>query len=585
MNKEKFYTSERNVQIVLALLKANGIKKIIASPGTTNYTLVGSVQNDPYFEVYSSVDERSAAYMACGMAAESGEPVALSCTGATASRDYYPGLTEAFYRKLPVLAITSHQGADRIGQLLPQNIDRRVIPHDIARYSVELPIVKDARDEAYVTMEANKALLELRRGGGGPVHINLVTTYSRDFSVKELPTVRVMRRFQAWDEFPELPQGRIGIYVGSHTAFSKRQTEAIDRFCATYDAVVICDHTSGYYGKYKLLPTLVQLQVEATSPFPQLDLMIHIGEVSAASFSGTIPTKEIWRVNEDGELRDPFKKLTTVFQMSEEMFFRHYGKEGCNKHALLDSCKEMLDGIYAKIPKLPFSNIWTAMQLSSRLPKGSLFHMGVSNTRRCWNMFHLPDGVESACNVGCCGIDGCVSSLVGASLVNPNRLCFGVVGDLTFFYDVNVHGNRHIGKNLRIMLINNGVGAEFRLSIHFCSIFGEDANSYMAAAGHFGNKSPLLVKHMAEDLGYRYLSASNKEEFMSVVADFTNPDLSEQSIIFEVFTNSKDESDALELMSHIQSDTKTVLANKLKTGVKSLFGETGIQTVKKVLGK
>lgn len=585
MSKEKFYTSERNVQIVLALLKANGIKKIIASPGATNYTLVGSVQNDPYFEIYSSVDERSAAYMACGMAAESGEPVALSCTGATASRDYYPGLTEAFYRKLPVLAITSHQGADRIGQLIPQNIDRRVIPHDIARYSVELPIVKDARDEAYVTMEANKALLELRRDGGGPVHINLVTTYSRDFSVRELPPVKVMRRFQAWDELPELPQGRIGIYVGSHTTFSKRQTEAIDRFCATYDAVVICDHTSGYYGKYKLLPTLMQLQVEAASPFPQLDLMIHIGEVSAASFSGTIPTKEIWRVNEDGELRDPFKKLTTVFQMSEEMFFTHYGKDGCNKHALLDFCKEMFDGIYAKIPELPFSNIWTAMQLSSRIPKGSLFHVGVSNTRRCWNMFHLPDGVESACNVGCCGIDGCISTLAGASLINPNRLCFGVVGDLTFFYDVNIYGNRHIGKNLRIMLINNGGGAEFRLSIHFCNIFGEDANRYMAAAGHFGNKSPLLVKHMAEDLGYRYLSASNKEEFMNALADFTNPDLSEQSMIFEIFTNPQDESDALELMSYIQSDTKTVLTNKLKTGVKSMFGETGIQTVKKVLGK
>ena len=71
MAKEKFYTSERNVQIVLSLLKANGIRKIKASPGATNFTFVGSVQNDPFFEVYSAVDERSAAYMACGMAAES----------------------------------------------------------------------------------------------------------------------------------------------------------------------------------------------------------------------------------------------------------------------------------------------------------------------------------------------------------------------------------------------------------------------------------------------------------------------------------------------------------------------------------
>lgn len=70
-------------------------------------TFIGSIQNDSWFEIYSSVDERSAAYLACGLAAETGEPVVISCTGATASRNYMPGLTEAYYRKLPVLAITS----------------------------------------------------------------------------------------------------------------------------------------------------------------------------------------------------------------------------------------------------------------------------------------------------------------------------------------------------------------------------------------------------------------------------------------------------------------------------------------------
>ena len=87
----KYYTNERSQQIVIALLKAHGIRKVVASPGTTNITLVGSMQQDPYFEMYSSVDERSAAYIACGLAAESGEPVVLSCTGATASRNYLPG--------------------------------------------------------------------------------------------------------------------------------------------------------------------------------------------------------------------------------------------------------------------------------------------------------------------------------------------------------------------------------------------------------------------------------------------------------------------------------------------------------------
>lgn len=122
--EQMFYTVERSQQIVISLLKQYGIRKIITSPGATNITFVASVQHDSWFELYSSVDERSAAYMACGMAAESGEPVVLTCTGATASRNYVPGLTEAYYRKLPVLAITATQDERRIGHLVPQVIDR-----------------------------------------------------------------------------------------------------------------------------------------------------------------------------------------------------------------------------------------------------------------------------------------------------------------------------------------------------------------------------------------------------------------------------------------------------------------------------
>ena len=105
---EKF-TDDKATLILLSLLKQHGIKRVVASPGTTNIALVAGMQQDEWFEVYSSVDERSAAYIACGLASESGEPVVITCTGATASRNYYPGLTEAHYRKLPILAITGFQ--------------------------------------------------------------------------------------------------------------------------------------------------------------------------------------------------------------------------------------------------------------------------------------------------------------------------------------------------------------------------------------------------------------------------------------------------------------------------------------------
>ena len=212
---KKYYTYERNVQIVIALLKAHGIRKVIASPGTTNMTFIGSIQNDPWFEIYSSVDERSAAYLACGMAAECGEPVVISCTGATASRNYMSGLTEAYYRKLPVLAITSHRGEQQIGHLFDQQIDRRSLPNDIAMCSVTVPMVKETADESFCFIEATKAILALSRHGGGPAHINMYTGYSQNFSVKELPKVRKIERHTVFSQLPDIPEGSPRIHRNS----------------------------------------------------------------------------------------------------------------------------------------------------------------------------------------------------------------------------------------------------------------------------------------------------------------------------------------------------------------------------------
>jgi 2-succinyl-5-enolpyruvyl-6-hydroxy-3-cyclohexene-1-carboxylate synthase len=313
--------------------------------------------------------------------------------------------------------------------------------------------------------------------------------------------------------------------------------------------------------------------------------MIHIGEISAATFAGTVPVKEIWRVSEDGELRDPFKKLTTVFQMSEQSFFTHYSNEKDNKHSNIDKYTELFAEIYNHIPELPFSNIWTASQLSKRLPKNSLFHISASNSRRCWNMFHLPESVQCTSNVGCCGIDGCTSTMIGSSLASPNRLCYLVTGDLAFFYDLNSLGNRHIGNNIRIILINNAIGAEFKLAPHFCYKFGETADPYMAAAGHFGAKSPVLVKHYTEDLGFQYLSATNKEEFLAALDTFTNPEITDKPMILEVFTTHENEDDALRLMTSIIYDKKAAMKSKFAGAIRSVAGEKGIKAIKNILGK
>lgn len=575
------YTDEKAIQVVISLLKQYGIRKVIASPGTTNLSFVASIQQDAWFEIYSSVDERSAAYIACGLAAESGEPVVLSCTGATASRNYMPGLTEAYYRKLPIIAITSTNNISNAGHLLPQFIDRDSVPNDICKYHTQIFSAYNDKQIWDCEMKVNTALLECRRNGGGPVHLNLENLYSKNYDVNELPTYRKIDRITLAGKFPTLSKGKIAIFIGAHAQMTEVETEAIDKFCASNNAVAFCDHTSSYRGKFAVHFSLFMSQESLSKTDFNPDLLIHIGEVSGDYYNLGVKAKEVWRVNPDGEIRDTFKKLTKVFEMPIEHFFSNYTNSTKGDDSYLNACQETLNGIRTKLPEIPFSNVWLASQLASQLPNNSTIHFGILNSLRAWNFFELPTTVKSMSNVGGFGIDGCTSSLIGASLCNQDNLYYLVTGDLAFFYDMNVIGNRHIGNNVRILLVNNGKGTEFRNYSHSAARFGDEADLYMAAGGHFGNKSSELVKNYAENLGYEYISASNKDEFNSVYSEFINPKITDKPMIFEVFTNNQDESDALKSIRNIESD----ISSGIKNTAKSILGDKGVKTLKNILGK
>lgn len=584
-----FYSAERNVQILVYLLKQNNIRKIIVSPGTTNFTFVGSVQQDSFFEIYSCVDERSAAYMACGMAAETGEPVVIVCTGATASRNYVPGLTEAFYRKLPVIAVTTSQPAERIGHMAPQLIDRTQIQHDIAVLSVNMPNVKDDEDEWFCGINANRAMIAVHRHGGGPVHVNLETSYSMDFSVKQLPPCKVVRFYDRNSVLPPLKTGRIAVAIGNHRKFTQDEIDAIERFCEAYNAAVFCDHTSGYAGGHKVLWTLVGTQKDSESPNRDIDLVIHIGEVTGDYFTMfALNPAETWRVSEDGEVRDWFKKLTSVFEMREIDFFNHYASgqtESCVDSSFAEALNQEYDMVYDRLPELPFSNCYIAKKRAPKLPENSALHLGILSSLRSWNYFRLPESVCGYSNTGGFGIDGCVSSLIGAALANPDRLFFGVFGDLAFFYDMNSVGNRHLPSNLRMMIVNNGVGQEFKNKDHQCFFFGMNADMYMGAAGHFGNKSRDLIRHYAEDLRIDYLSADSKETFDAICEDFFFPESRERPLLLEVFTDTRDEAEALDMIKHAVSQKAVAARNSVKKAIKSVIGQGGVDVIKGMIKK
>jgi 2-succinyl-5-enolpyruvyl-6-hydroxy-3-cyclohexene-1-carboxylate synthase len=584
------YSDDRTTQIILALLKKYNIKKIVVSPGGTNLPVARSVQTDSFFEVYSVVDERSAAYFAAGLAFESGEPVVISCTGATASRNYLSALTEAYYRGLPIIALTSQGNTNNdYGSLSPQMTNRTVSQLDVKRHSVDLSLIKD---EEVCMLYANKALTMATKRGGGPVHINIFFN-TVACNTPSLPDVIKIDYYQTDDLLyddclmqikNQLYGKKIGLFIGSHRKFSQKEREAIEYFINAYDVAVFYDHTSNYHWKNKVL---ISVASDLRNIKNRPDLVIDIGGVSGEySAPKLLGGQEFWRISEDGEFHRRYGNLRKQFDCPEYLFFNALAdKQTASASKYYSSIMQEIDKII--IPDLPLSNTLISSQMAKKLPKGSSLHLAILNSLRNMNFFELDESIDSSCNVGGFGIDGAVSTLVGQSMANKNRLYFGQVGDLAFFYDMNALGIRHISNNVRLLLVNNGRGIEFRVNPSFEEPFGEELDQFIAAAGHHGS-----AKAWALSMNFEYLTANNKDEFLAQIDKFCSPDIDEfdKPVLFEVFTTVKDEQDGLSLIREanrpkIDNPNKDDFSKKVKSVVKQVLPQKAIDAIKKLKEK
>jgi 2-succinyl-5-enolpyruvyl-6-hydroxy-3-cyclohexene-1-carboxylate synthase len=196
------------------------------------------------------------------------------------------------------------------------------------------------------------------------------------------------------------------------------------------------------------------------------------------------------------------------------------------------------------------------------------------------NFFELDDSIDVSCNVGGFGIDGAVSTLVGQSMADREKLYFGQLGDLAFFYDMNALGIHHISNNLRLLLVNNGRGVEFRINPVIENQFAEKLDEFTAAAGHYGS-----AKAWAESVGFHYMSASSKDEFLANIVDFCSPVISrfEKPVLFEVFTTVKDEKDGLKLLREANKNMVRKIKDGAKSVAKSVLSQDAINKIIKIV--
>lgn len=532
----------QTLQYVIAALKACGIRQVVVSPGNLNAMFGLIVQQDEFFICHSVVDERSAAYLACGLARGCGEAVALCCTGATASRNYVPALTEAFYSGLP-LAVVAFYGRERNPyNFYEQFTDRSVTQHDIRVCQVRLSVLHGPQDVAETLTFLNAALFALRRHRR-PVLIECpgCMDFAHLEHYRRLPEVWLNRPQTAvtpevLHELQRCPAP--AVLVGSHAPFTAAQQEALESFARSHQAAVLCDHSSGYHGALRVLHSRA-----AVSRMQPPELVIDMGGIgNYLHWAFSRPGAVIWRLDPLGEFRTRYSRpVARTFIMEEEAFFRALTSpvppRGRYAQVLSEHCKALA------LPELPLSAFLIARELARLVPGGSHVHLAILNACRAANYFEFAPGVECSCNLGGFGIDGALSTAAGLALADPRRLVFALVGDLAFFYDMNILSNRDLPANLRVVMINNHQGIEMKVN-HFDRPVVPIAGQLMTAQGHGRSAAGW-----AHDCGLGYQAASGREEFMAAIASLCDPQPRAQAQLLEVETSERDELAAFDLMT------------------------------------
>lgn len=572
------YTTIKNVQILIALLKKYGIANVVISPGGNNIPIIHSIEADKDFKCYSVVDERSAAYFAMGLAQQLEEPVALVCTSGTAVCNYLPGVTEAKYQRVPLVVITSDRSPYMLDQLETQKIDQMQIFGQTCKKEVNLPIVKTEDDEWYCGRLINEALLEMRHHGNGPVHINVPTTGNpMDYSASSLPEVKKIKRYifnenskeEINDTIEVLKRSdKILLIFGEDFRSDFRLASEIALFCEKTKAVCLVDYMSNLkYDQallaYRITESMVVADFEELVPDVVITFGNNILSNNLKYFMRQYKKKYIhWCVDEAGEIRDVFKALDTVYECIGAEFLSILNKNlpdvSCDS-----SYRDKWNKAYqkTKYEKIDYSSLRAIQMLADGIPNEAVVHLGILNSTRGFHFFETNKNLKVYSNIGALGIDGSMSTFIGHSFATE-KLCFLIVGDLSFFYDMNALGIRGIGKNVRVLLLNNGGGAEFHFNMGKDNI--ETLDDYISV------KHQKSARAWAETLGFEYCEAHNEEELDAGVKTLINEEIN-SPVLLEVYLD----------MENDARITKGLLADNLcqrstsamiKGKVKSILG-------------
>lgn len=559
-------------QTVVQLCKAKHIKHIIISPGSRNAPLTIGFTNDPYFECYSIVDERCAAFFALGIAQQLDKPVAVVCTSGSALLNYYPAIAEAFYSDIPMVVLSADRPKHLIGVGDGQTINQKNVfeqhilcsanlkldikeDEDLDRIE-ELPIFKNMEhkletllglkqsvqifNEEAINKAINSAILEK-----GPVHINIpfdeplydmvdallvnpenINAAKKQMYIDESVLESCITDWNAANKKMVL----IGVNQPNDVSQEWLDTLANDESVIVFTETTSNVHHSDFFPSIdKIIAPLENDDFKKLQPEILLTFGGLIVSKKIKAFLRNYKPEQHWHIDLK-KANDTFFSLSQVIETTPDYFFSKFLPRVKTEH---DDYKSYWNVIKASrqirhqeyLDTIAFSDLKAFGKILETIPDHTVLQLSNSSTVRYAQLFDINKTLQVFCNRGTSGIDGSTSTALGCAVVNHNRTTL-VTGDLSFIYDSNGLWNNHIPKSFRVIIINNQGGGIFRILPGHKNTENFDT--------FFETKHNLTAEHLSKMYGFEYEAVSEETSLEQALKSFYK--MSDRPKILEIFT-------------------------------------------------
>lgn len=489
------------------MLSSLGVRHVVIAPGSRNAPLIQLFTSDKAFSCHSIVDERSAGYVALGMARELDRPVLVLTTSGTAVLNLSPAVAEAFHQQIPLLVLTADRPREIISQFNNQVTDQRAPYFNHSKGFYEFPV--QPRTEGQLEegiRSAEKLCLEALRQPAGPVHLNLPLTEPLYVPLPG-PLLKQERSASDGERSSESELNQDPVRAGAGTrimilaGMGKKDAaleQVLEELLSCQQAVVVAENISNKSsGLFISTPELVLAgasEEERKALIP--DLLITFGQQVVSKrlklFVQSIQDLEVLELHDTVSLPEMLKGLAE----SEKTENHYLGKwKEIERREAGHAASYLQHAAFGKLTALA--------RILQIVDPQTVLHLGNSSAVRFSQVLQTRSDLSYYSNRGTSGIDGSLSSAVGAAMVSGHQHLL-ILGDLSFVYDSNGLWNRSFPENLKIVVLNDGGGGIFRL------LEGPDQMDFFEEFSV--THHPVSLELLSGAFGRRFARAASMEE-------------------------------------------------------------------------